>query len=263
MSTVSNYSGTGAYVCKKNGVNARTVTAGAYAPSPVPYQSDLVYSYDPANPSSYSGSGTAMYDISPGTSYDLTMAGGMESSYIQPGVFELDGVNDYAYASTPPQVTGDFSLACWVKFDTAPTLANTIFFGNFYLLGNSIQGLRFNGVAGRFEWMHVDTSGNLTTSRLNSVPLSTGTWYLITAAWDESLTGVQVRAYDSTGLLQSRSQTKASTTNSVAMPFAFPFYGSVSVNYTEARVGEAAMWRAAVDSNGMDAFYNATKERYA
>lgn len=263
MSTVSNYSGTGAYVCKKNGVNARTVTAGVYAPSPIPQQSNLVYSYDPANPSSYSGSGTTMYDLSSGTSYDITIAGGMDTSFVQPGVFELDGVNDYAYASTAPQVTGDFSLACWVKFDTVPTLVNTIFFGNFYLLGNSVQALKFNGGVGAFEWLHVDTSGKVTSSRLNSVAFSTGTWYLITAAWDESLNGVQVRAYDSTGLLQSRTQLKSTTTNSVAMPLAFPFYGSTSTNYIDSRVGEAAMWKAAVDSNGMDAFYNATKERYA
>lgn len=262
MSTVNNYSGTGAYVCKKNGVNARTVTAGVYAPSPVPFQSDLVYSYDPANPSSYSGSGTTMYDLSSSTSYDITIAGGMESNYVQPGVFELDGVNDYAYASSAPQVTGDFSLACWIKFDTKPTLTNTIFFGNFYLLGNSVQALRFNGVAGAFEWLLVDTSGNVASGRLNSVAFSTGKWYLITASWDESLSGVQMRAYDSTGLLQSRNQARTAT-NSVAMPLAFPFYGSTSVNYTEARVGEACMWRAVVDGTGMDAFYNATKERYA
>lgn len=49
---------------------------------------------DPANPKSYPGSGTAVYDIS-GNGYTGTLVNGPTFSSVNGGVFTLDGVNDY------------------------------------------------------------------------------------------------------------------------------------------------------------------------
>lgn len=54
----------------------------------------LLACFDPANPRTYSGSGTTIYDAS-GNGYTGTLTNGATYSTSNGGVFVLDGVNDY------------------------------------------------------------------------------------------------------------------------------------------------------------------------
>lgn len=54
----------------------------------------LLACFDPANPRTYSGSGTTIYDAS-GNGYTGTLTNGASYSTSNGGVFVLDGVNDY------------------------------------------------------------------------------------------------------------------------------------------------------------------------
>ena len=264
MSVANNYSGTSAFAGTKNGVDARTVSGGVYAPSPID-QTDLAVCFDPANENCYPGSGAVIYDLT-SFNHDLIVGGGMESSYSQPGTFEADGVNDFSLSGTLPSVTGDFTMMAWVNFPSStPSVVNGYFFSNFYKFNSEVQGLRFNGgsAAQAFEFVVIDASGTLNITRANLVTVSPNTWYLVCGSWNDTTGACKIRVYDSSGLLQSRSQNKTAGSNSTVMSNAYPWYGSLnSPYYINAKVGEAAMYKRRLTNSEQNAYYEATKNRY-
>lgn len=115
-SSISNYNGTSAYNLKPNGIDTRKMN-GSYTPNAVPLNSLELY-YDPANPDCYSGTGTTLFDVTGNN--NGVIGGGMESSYVQNGWFNSDGVNDNISASNTTSIgytTNGMGIWGWFRWD--------------------------------------------------------------------------------------------------------------------------------------------------
>jgi hypothetical protein len=73
----------------------------------------LIYHIDPANPKSYIGTGTTIYDLSGNGNTSYFTNGALYQNY-QKGVVVVDGNNDYI--STPLfNLTSPVTVSAWVK----------------------------------------------------------------------------------------------------------------------------------------------------
>jgi len=82
--------------------------------------SGLVLCLNTAQPSSYPGSGTVVYDIS-GNNYSANLVNGPTVDYQG---FNLDGVNDYAYINhggTLSFSSGNYTICVWNRDNVNPT----------------------------------------------------------------------------------------------------------------------------------------------
>jgi hypothetical protein len=76
---------------------------------------NLVFNIDPSNTSSYSGTGSTVYDLS-GNNYNGTLQSGSYYDSESLGNFVFDGINDYI--NLPHSIlsgTGDFTVNVWIK----------------------------------------------------------------------------------------------------------------------------------------------------
>ncbi len=72
----------------------------AFSNGPVIPTNGLVLSWDAADPNSYPGSGTTIYDTS-GNGNNGTLVNGVSFSSNNGGTLVTDGVDDYIYSTTP------------------------------------------------------------------------------------------------------------------------------------------------------------------
>ena len=102
-------------------------------------ESGLVLAIDFANPKSYPGSGTTVYDLS-GNGYNGTLTNGPTFSTEYGGALVFDGSNDYIqFANTILSGTGDFTISIWFRWTagTVGTLFGNYNAGNFDHLRNA------------------------------------------------------------------------------------------------------------------------------
>lgn len=71
--------------------------------------SNLIACFDPGNPRTYPGSGTAIRDAS-GNGYTGTLVNGPTYSSVNGGVFVLDGVNDYIDIPSPNLTSTNYTI---------------------------------------------------------------------------------------------------------------------------------------------------------
>lgn len=92
---------------------------------------NLIFYYDPANTSSYPGSGTTLTDLS-GNAYTATLNGGVGfSSTDGGGSFTFDGTNDdisVPNGSAASFISQSFTLEFWLKPSSTTPPAQQIFF---------------------------------------------------------------------------------------------------------------------------------------
>jgi len=87
-------------------------------------QQDLLYYFNFSDNTSYPGSGTSVFDLSP-NGYSATLVNGTSFSNNYQGSVVLDGIDDYI--STDILVDrNDFTIAAWVVINQYPTLGNII-----------------------------------------------------------------------------------------------------------------------------------------
>jgi len=131
-------------------------------------QHNLVLWYDAGNTASYSGSGTAITDLSTGGA-NGTLNNGVSYSSADGGKFVLDGVNDWintagTNSNYPWKVGGgDYSSEVWVKFTNINHSARI--FGS----RNSSTGSQFIFGAGT-----IDENGSFAASKKISFVISSG-----------------------------------------------------------------------------------------
>lgn len=89
--------------------------------NPIVVFDGLIYYLDAAIPSSYSGSGITIQDISPQQKLPTTLINGATGNTINDvKVFSFDGVDDYAEANATnvfPTISSNFTFECWFGFD--------------------------------------------------------------------------------------------------------------------------------------------------
>jgi len=135
-------------------------------------ESGLVLAIDFANPKSYPGSGTTVYDLS-GNGYNGTLTNGPTFSTEYGGACVLDGSNDYIqFANTLLSGTGEFTVSMWFRW-TANAYA---LFAN-YPAGN-LEMLFSSAYIGLFLGngnLYSDATSNFTRNPLNMVIKRSGT----------------------------------------------------------------------------------------
>ena len=253
--SISQYNGISAYNLQLNGTDTREIN-GFYSPNAI-VQNSLIYSYDPANPDSYDGTGTTLFDLK--SSNNLTLNGGVESSYNQAGFFEFDKVNDVILNGGGSFPSNDFSMGMWVK-----TPAN---FNGIQAIGGVVNN-QFNG------WVIYTNSVNLVFRAtdgsnlrvlifpFSTYPLATDTWYYLGYSWLNTSALINAYIYDSTGLLYSQASATGGSFNiSGNYNNLITIIGS-NVYYSDYGYGEVHFYQTNMPQSTYDRNYDNTKARY-
>ena len=136
----------------------------------------LVLALDAGDTNSYSGSGSAWYDISSSQS-----SGNIESdptfSSNNGGYFDFDGIDDvidFRFDQNGPDLTlSTITVSAWVNFDSAT-----------WVMGNGAQfRIRLNGTAIGF-WIRELSAGSANELTSPSSTMSTGEWGNIVGTYD-------------------------------------------------------------------------------
>lgn len=256
MSAITKYNGVSAYNLRPNAIDTREMN-GAYTPSQI-VQTDLIYSYDPVNPSSFGGVGTTWSNLKTGA--DMTLNGGMETSYTQGGYFDLDGVNDYAKSSPFDLTSGDFTLGVWFR--------QTVFSGIQLLYGHwNISGFKgitiyynhnVTGLTFRLE----DNLGNARVEIMDNSNYSLNTWYYAVYTWNNTTKDSNGYVYDGNGLVASVLNTRTAIDTSVAMTNVYSVAGGDNNFYLSGDLGECHTYNRQLSSAEILRNVENTKARY-
>lgn len=216
--------------------------------------SNLIFYYDPANPSSYSGSGTSLTDLS-GNGYTATLQNGVGFSSIDGGgSFTFDGTNDYISVpngSVAAFINQSFTIEFWLKPSTTPPAQQVYFSIVQDATTQSRLHLRFYSDGGiRFAYF----ANDLDSAAGQGV---FGSWQHIAMRYrssDDTSTifknGVQI-AQSNVGPLLS------STGREIAIGF-FAQTGQ----YWKGSIGASYTYQAALTDTQIASNYNALKSRY-
>ncbi len=135
-------------------------------------ESSLVLAIDFANPKSYPGSGTTVFDLS-GNNYNGTLTNGPTFSTEYGGALIFDGSNDYVqFNNAILSGTGDFTISVWFR----RTAGNGTVFGN-YPAGNLqvFFGLLYVGMWLANSNLYSDATSNFTPNPVNMIARRSGT----------------------------------------------------------------------------------------
>lgn len=147
------------------------------------YTNGLVFCIDSANPRSYSGSGTTVYDIT-GTQPSIALTNGPTYTSGINGYWTFDGTDDYIGGSNLTTTLSGGSMEMWVYlnakdrdqgFFTLNPSGST--YVNFWMAGTGVN-------ANKMRWEVIGTTGSSYTALYSNTVLTTGTWYHILGTFD-------------------------------------------------------------------------------
>jgi hypothetical protein len=218
-----------------------------YNPSVV--RNGLLICIDPANISSYSGTGFTARGLVSGIGATLVNGIGFSSS--NSGTFILDGSNDYINGDiTSFDLTGDMSAEVW--FNLSATVNDWV-----RVIGkgdstNRTFGFWYNTPGAVF--LHQRYGASSTVSGVYSISIQTNTWYHVVVTSSGSthklyLNGVDVQTQTGAGPFFS-----SSSTLKVG-------YGEIHT-YHNGRIGLYRIYNRALTAQEVLQNYNATKKRY-
>ena len=218
-----------------------------YNPSAV--RDGLLICVDPANISSYSGSGITARGLVSGIGATLVNGIGFSSS--NSGIFILDGSNDYINGNvTSFNLTGDLSAEIWFNLSaTAGDWVRVIGKGD---VSNRTFGFWYNNTEQCFLFQRYGTSNNVSSTY--SITVQTNTWYHVLVTSNGSthklyLNGADVQTQTGSGpFLSSTSTLKVG-------------YGEIHT-YHNGRIGLYRIYNRALTAQEVLQNYNATKKRY-
>jgi hypothetical protein len=236
----------------------RTTTPTPTATSAIVVSNLRLY-YDPSNPSSYSGSGTVLNDLS-GNNLTGTLS---NVTYTSPA-FNFNGTN--STISTPDNAllepgSGDWTMEVWVNHSV--------------ILGSSRIILAKTDGGGANQWGYgirtvlnpaVGTTygevGNGTTSLIsNTSILNTNTWYQVVLVW----TNVAANTFELfiNGVSQgSKSHSFASITNTTSPLYIGSFNNGQFSQWLNGSVGIVRLYNSALTSSQVTQNFNADKTKY-
>ena len=218
-----------------------------YNPSIV--RNGLLICVDPANISSYSGTGFTARGLVSGIGATLVNGIGFSSS--NSGTFILDGSNDFINGDTTSfDLTGDLSAEVWFNLSaTANDWVRVIGKGDG---SNRTFGFWYNTPAAAFLYQRYAASGNV--SGVYSISIQTNTWYHVIVTSSGSthkiyLNGLDIQTQTGAGpFLSSSSTLKVG-------------YGEIHT-YHNGRIGLYRIYNRALTAQEVLQNYNATKKRY-
>ena len=218
-----------------------------YNPSAI--RNGLLVCVDPANPTSYTGTGLTARGLVSGIG--ATLVNGIGFSSANNGTFILDGSNDYISGDTTSfDLTGDMSAEIWFNLSaTAGDWVRVIGKGD---STNRSFGFWYN--TGGSVFLHQRYGASSTVSTVYSISIQTNTWYHVIVTSSGSthklyINGVDVQTQTGSGPFYSSSNTLKIG------------YGDFHT-YHNGRIGLYRIYNRALSAQEVFQNYNATKKRY-
>lgn len=160
---------------------------------------------------------------------------------------QFDGVNDYASVGTWDVSGTGISLKAWVKIDTLPGPGNSgriIYKGD---ASNPLWSLEINNNYPRFVFKASSTTYTLDAS---STILTTGTWYLIVATYDET-TQDYVLYVDGVDVANANTGVGGATLDTTSDPI-YIAARTPSLGFLDAFIDEVAVFNDSLTSDEVD-----------
>jgi hypothetical protein len=208
---------------------------------------NLAFHIDPANPRSYAGVGTVIYDLSGNGKTSYFTNGAFYQNY-QKGVVVVDGNNDYI--STPLfNLTSPITVSAWVKnvVDDSPVFSAS---GPEVSYGN-------NEVIHYFSGKSILVAGNPTVGKYFQFPqLNLNQWSNLVMTRDASNNmSIYLNGMGSTSNTQSYS-------NILQMNQIGRYSAFTNVYNVKGSIGEVKIYNRALSASEVLQNYNASKKRY-
>jgi hypothetical protein len=224
---------------------------------PNPVTSNLVLYFDPSNPSSYSGSGTTITDLS-GNGRNGTMS---NISFTSP-YFTYNGTSSNISVADNALLepgSGDWSVEFWVNHSVI-TGSSRVIIGKTDGggAGDWGYGLRTSNVGNTF--MEIGNGSTSITSP--SSTLSINTWYQVVGVWT-NVASNSLALYINGSLIGSNSHSFTSIKNTTSPLFIGSFGdGSAFGQWLNGRMGVVRMYNKALSAGEIVQNFNADKSKY-
>ena len=222
----------------------------------VPVTSNLVLYYDPSNPSSYSGSGTTINDLS-GNGLNGTMS---NITFTSP-YFSYNGSSSeisVADNSLLEPGSGDWSIEFWVNHSVIAGASRVLIAKTDG--GNSADwgyGLRTQSNGNTFmEIGNGSTSITTPTSTLNI-----NTWYQVVGVWT-NVASNSLSLYINGSLIGSNSHSFTSIKNTTSPLYLGSFNGGQFAQWLNGRMGVVRIYDTSLNSSQILQNFNADKSKY-
>jgi len=219
----------------------------SYANGPRIVTDGLVCCLDAANPKSYPGTGTTLFDMS-GNGYNASLKNGAAYNSGNKGTIKFDGSNDYANLSIPITFS-QISMMFFVKYSVIGYQYNMIL--DTYYNGNTHK-FTFHSTGGSTQ-TNIAIIG-LGTGALIRSNLTTNQWYCFGATYDGSTI---------TGYSDGVSTNSTSATGTINLTSAIGIGGRYNGGYYQnAYFPSLWVYNRALSADEMLNNYNATKGRF-
>lgn len=209
----------------------------------------LVLYLDAGSVKSYPGSGTAWTDLS-GNNNNGTLINGPTYSSSNKGSIVFDGINDYVNCGNNNSInlSGNFSICCWIYLNATPTLGQIIvekgIYGNTDEYGLVLSGISTNGIS-------IQCNNSFFYSN-STFPIQKWTFIAGTLS---STTGI----YYQNGIVAATGSLTPPTTGSGVL---YLSYRPSTSFYFNGRIASTQIYNRALSANEVSQNYNATKGRY-
>ena len=201
---------------------------------------NLAFHIDPANPRSYAGVGTVIYDLSGNGKTSYFTNGAFYQNYSK-GVVVLDGNDDYI--STPPfSLTSSITISVWVK--------NAIRSGRVFGYSTSPDDFLF-GILATSVLIRINTvnsGGTFPSANFN-------TWTNLVLTRD----GSSVNKYYRDGIASS---VVGGVTGTIIFDQIGRYSNSVGANNIKGSIGEVKVYNRELSASEVLQNYNASKSKY-
>jgi len=224
--------------------------AGYIAPNII--TDGLILCLDAANQKSYPGSGTVWYDLS-GNNNHATLVNGVVFSSTYGGIFDFDGVDDYAYVAdnSTLDIAGDKTQGIWLYMDQS--------YSGTGILGKANSSV--NGMALTYGWGSSQGFQNIAWNSANSPTLaSSGTdisnWYYVAGVQSGSTRYIYVTGANG---VRVASYSGGTHTWNNALNFTI---GTIAGYYTNMKAGVVHVYNRALTQTEIIQNYNTLKTRF-
>jgi hypothetical protein len=227
-----------------------------FTETPTPITSNLVLYYDPSNPSSYSGSGTVINDLS-GNGLDGTMS---NITFTSP-YFSYNGSSSQVSVADNALLepdSGDWTMEVWVNYSvisgSSRVLMGKTDGGNAQDWG---YGLRTASNGNTFAEI-----GNGTTSIQSTITaLTINTWYQVVGVWTNVATN-SFALYINGDLIGSISHALTSIKNTTSPLYLGSFNGGQFSQWLNGRMGVVRIYNKSLTGSEILQNFNADKSKY-
>jgi uncharacterized delta-60 repeat protein len=235
-------------------------TTSSPTPSSTPGQpvtSNLVLYYDPSNPSSYSGSGTVINDLS-----SNGLNGTMSNITFTSPYFTFNGTSSQISVADNALLepgSSDWSIEFWVNHSVIAG-ASRILIAKTDGGASADWGYGLRTVANSNTFMEVG-NGGVTSVTSPLTGLSINTWYQVVGVWT-NVASNSIALYINGNLIGSNSHSFASIKNTTSPLYLGSFNGGQFSQWLNGRMGVVRMYSKSLSGSEVLQNFNADKSKY-